>query len=208
MTKWISILTLLLASGCASTESMKDGQVTDSREEQTFVIGGGRPSAKNEGSVADLNHHAKMAIAPAGTLRISKVSRPRAEMREGPGINFALTDRILEEGSPVIVFEQHGVWVKVISMANWEGGWIHGQTITQPKLNKKSVAVNLSMFPTVLAVKPVSEAMKFASNESVQLREAIPRGKMFRALQVTNEKTLIWMPESNAIFWIAGKDMQ
>ena len=156
----------------------------------------------------DTNSRNTLAKTPAGTLLISTVIRPRAEVREGPGVNFSLSDRILEEGARVIVFEIHGVWTKVLSVKGWESGWVHAQVLSPPVLNKKPMTINFAHFPTVLAMRPLNYVGAFTGGEPIKLDEIIPKGKLFRALQVTDEKTLIWIAEKNSIVWIKGKDMQ
>jgi len=206
--KFFAICILLLLNSCATTEpparEAAPAAVTKKvKKLAPLVLGDGTGGMFGKTAVSDIG----WAVVPIGTLRISKVTRPRAEMREGPGVTFALFDRILEEGDKVIVFEQHGVWAKVITIGRWEPGWLHADTISTSNLNKQAMMVNFAKFPTVLAVKPVGRALAFKSQEN-DLEVAIPKGKMFKALQVTEDKTLIWMAEKNAMVWIRGKDMQ
>jgi hypothetical protein len=193
---------------CATTEPPAQEAVTATVQKKTqkaapFILGDGTSGMSNKAADASI----ELAVAPAGTLRISKVTRPRAEMREGPGVSFALVDRILEEGDRVIVFEQHGVWAKVITVGRWEPGWLHTHTLSTPRLNKQAMTVDFAKFPTVLAVKPLDRALAFKEQES-EVQVVIPKGKLFKALQVTEDKTLIWIAEKNAMVWIKGKDMQ
>jgi len=205
--KFLALFLLIQISSCATPE--QDAQVTASAVHKNpknlapFILGDGAGGMSSKVS----NTQVGFAVAPVGTLRISKVTRPRAEMREGPGVTFALADRILEEGARVIVFEQHGVWARVITIGRWEAGWLHAHTLSTPRLNKQAMTVNLAKFPTVLAVKPVDKALAFR-DQGRDLDVTIPKGKMFKALQVTEDKTLIWMAEKNSMVWIKGKDMQ
>lgn len=201
-----AILILILnLTACATTESVDKNSASNGKaKSEMFVIGGGvvRPES------LDINSRSSKATAPAGTLLISKVIRPRAEVREGPGINFSVSDRILEEGERVIVFETHGVWTRVLLVKTWEPGWIHAQALSSPALNRKQMTINFSRFPTVLAVRALNYVGAFAGGDTIKLEEIIPKGKLFRALQVTDQKTLIWMAENNSIVWIKGRDMQ
>jgi hypothetical protein len=206
--KSLALFILLFLNSCATTEpsAQEETTVTETKKiEKTepFILGDGTGGMSNKAA----NSNIGLAIAPAGTLRISKISRPRAEMREGPGASFALVDRILEEGDKVIVFDRYGVWTKVVTVGQWEPGWLHAHTLSLPRLNKQAMTVDFTKFPTVLAVKPVERALAFKDQEG-DLEVAIPKGKMFKALQVTEDKTLIWMAEKNAVVWIRGKDMQ
>jgi hypothetical protein len=206
--KYLPLLVVFFMHSCATTEppAQEEAAVTvekKSKKAATFILGDGTSGMSNKAADASI----ELAVAPTGTLRISKVTRPRAEMREGPGVSFALVDRILEEGDRVIVFEQHGVWAKVITVGRWEPGWLHTHTLSIPRLNKQAMTVDFSKFPTVLAVKPLDRALAFKEQES-EVQVAIPKGKLFKALQVTEDKTLIWIAEKNAMVWIKGKDMQ
>jgi len=206
--KIFTVFILALLISCATTEvSDPDDtfEVPDDKnvKEVPPIILGDETGGVNAKAALGFN----MAVAPLGTLRVSKVTRPRAEMREGPGIMFALADRILEEGDKVVVFEQYGVWAKVMTIGHWEAGWLHAHTLSAPRLNKESMTVNFAKFPTVLAVKPIERAVAFGGQDQ-NIAVAIPKGKIFKALQITEEKTLIWMPEKNSMVWIKGKDMQ
>lgn len=206
--KFLALFIVLFLNSCATTEPpvQKETAVIETkkvRNPEPLILGDGTAGMIGKAT----NSNISLAVAPIGTLRISKITRPRAEMREGPGTSFALVDRILEEGDNVIVFEQHGVWAKVITVGHWEPGWLHAHTLSTPLLNKQAMSVDFSKFPTVLAVKPVEKALAF-NDEGGELEVAIPKGKMFKALQVTEYKTLIWMAEKNAMVWIKGKDMQ
>ena len=206
--KIFALCIMLLLYSCATTEPPVHKEAPASvtkkvKKPAPFILGDGIVGLNAKAADSNIG----LAIAPIGTLRISKVTRTRAEMREGPGVTFALFDRILEEGDKVIVFEQHGVWARVITIGRWEPGWLHAHTISTPRLNKQAMTVNFAKFPTVLAVRPVDRALAFNGQEN-DLEVAIPKGKIFKALQVTEDKTLIWMAEKNAMVWIKGKDMQ
>lgn len=199
------ICMLAFVGACATVPSEDQALSKLSRKQKPLLIGSGQIGSQGEEGVVNFTGE---AIAPAGTLLVSRVSRNRSEMREGPGVNFAVTDRILEKNARVVVFERHGVWTKVLSLGYWDSGWVHSDTITSPKPNKNAIAINVRKFPTVLAVRPVTQAFAFADHVPVQFNEAIPKGKLFRALQVADDKTLIWNFEKNEMIWIKGKDMQ
>jgi hypothetical protein len=200
---------LAVVAGCATVpaEDSRQGAAA-AGSQQPLVIGTGSPVAALQEAGSDLPGFTGPAVVPPGTLRVSKVARKKAEMREGPGVSFALADRILEEGTKVIVFEQHGVWVKVLSVGEWDSGWLHVNTISPPRLNKTRITINVAKFPTVLAVRPVTHGLAFAGGDSVRFSDAIPKGRMFRALQITGDRTLVWIAERNDIVWIKRKDMQ
>lgn len=203
--KCATFFLLMSLTRCTTTAPVGEKTVAKTTgKPELFVIGAGvvHPEA------LAVNTPTTLAKTPAGTLLISRVIRPRAEVREGPGINFSLSDRILEEDDRVIVFEVHGVWTKILSIKSWESGWVHAQVLSPPELNKKQMTINFARFPTVLAVRPLNYVGAFTSGDTIKLDEIIPKGKLFRALQVTNEKTLIWMAENNSIVWIKGRDMQ
>lgn len=143
---------------------------------------------------------------PAGMLLMSEISRPRAELRTGPGIQFELADKILTQGTKVIVFMKVGVWAKVIVPGNWQSGWVHGQTLAPTQLNAKVIVIDMSRLPTVLALHPVDSAASFPAQTKLSVE--IPKGAMFRSLRFAENDALIYLPATNSVMWMSRKDVQ
>lgn len=145
-------------------------------------------------------------LVPERLLNESEVTRPRAEVRSGPGSQFELTDEVLPQGAKVIVFSQVGVWRKVLVPSSGRKGWVHQQALAEPRPTKAPLPLDARELPTVLALRPVEEAKSFPARESRAV--AIPKGTMFRSLMDSGNETLVWLPETNSVLWLSRKDVQ
>ncbi len=143
---------------------------------------------------------------PAGMLSVSEIARPRAELRTGPGIQFELSDKILTQGTKVIVFMKVGVWAKIAVPGIWQTGWVHGQTLAETKPNPKAMAIAIDRLPTVLALRPISTVESFPRQEKLPV--SIPKGAMFHSLRFAENDALIYLPDTNSVMWMSRKDVQ
>ncbi len=143
---------------------------------------------------------------PAGMLLVSEIARPRAELRTGPGIQFELADKILTQGTSVILFMKVGVWAKVIVPGSWQSGWVHAQTLAEAKPNAGPITIDMNRLPTVLALHPVAAVASFP--EQAKLLVEIPKGAMFRSLRFAENDALIYLPDTNSVMWMSRKDVQ
>lgn len=143
---------------------------------------------------------------PAGLLTVSEIARPRAELRTGPGIQFELSDKILTQGTKVIVFMKVGVWAKVAVPGTWQSGWVHGQTLAEMKPNPHAMTIDVNRLPTVLALRPVTTVASFP--DQTKLPVSIPKGAMFHSLKFAENEALIYLPDTNSVMWMSRKDVQ
>lgn len=201
---------LAFVAGCQTPEAQKT--ITTSH----------KPKAKPTGVVAASLHaetrlpesfgkpltsgKTSLVEVPAGMLLTSEIARPRAELRTGPGIQFELSDRILTQGTRVIVFMHVGVWAKVIVPGSWQSGWVHGQTLAESKPNAKPMTVDMTRLPTVLALRPVQSVGSFPSQSKLPVE--IPKGAMFHSLRFAENDALIYLPDTNSVMWMSRKDVQ
>lgn len=150
--------------------------------------------------------NAAVRSVPRTMLSVAEVVRPRAELRQGPGVEFMLHDTMLAQGTRVVVFSRVGVWQKVLVPGSWQKGWIHHRALSEPRPSEHAMHIDMSQLPTVLAVHEVGKARAFPSLS--ELRVEIPRGSMFRSLKESDWGTLVWLPETNSVMWMARKDVQ
>lgn len=143
---------------------------------------------------------------PSGMLLVSEIARPRAELRTGPGIQFELADKILTQGTKVLVFMKVGVWSKIIVPGSWQQGWVHGQTLAEAKPNDRAMTIDMNRLPTVLALRPIDQVETYPAQAKVPV--AIPKGAMFRSLRFAENEALIWLPDTNSVMWMSRKDVQ
>ena len=148
----------------------------------------------------------KLILVPVGMLSVSEVTRPRAELRSGPGAQFEVSDEVLPTGTPVMVFNLVGVWRKVVVMEDGKTGWVHAQALAQPRLNRVPMRVDARRLPTVLATREVETIKEFPGQTSRTAK--VPRGAMFRSLMVNEVGTLVWLPETASVMWMSRKDVQ
>ncbi len=151
-------------------------------------------------------HKAGLVSVPKGMLLVSQVTRPRAEVRGGPGIQFDLADQILDQGTKVLVFMRHGVWLKIMVPGTWQSGWVHSQALAEPKPSQSSITVDGDRLPTVLALHPVDTVSTFPAQAQVPV--SIPKGAMFRSLLFAENDALIWLPDTKSVMWMSRKDVQ
>lgn len=143
---------------------------------------------------------------PRSMLAVAEVVRPRAELREGPGADFMLHDALVAQGTRVIVFGRVGVWQKVLIPGSWQMGWAHRQALSEIRPSERAINIDMNRLPTVLAIRAVESARAFPSLS--ELRVEIPRGSIFRSLMENDWGTLVWLPETNSVIWMARKDVQ
>lgn len=147
-----------------------------------------------------------LILVPTGMLAVAKVSRPRAEVRSGPGVQYELADKVLPLGTSVMVFDKVGVWQKVVVMKTSQTGWIHSQALTEPRSSDVPMRVDVRRLPTVLALHDVDSVQSFPALDVLAAK--VPRGVMFRTLRYADNGTLVWLPETASVMWMSRKDVQ
>lgn len=147
---------------------------------------------------------------PGSMLSYAEVTRPRAQVRAGPGTQFEVEDQVLAQGTEVLVLKASGVWRKVLVPGTWRKGWVHHQALAARPFGdaaaNRALTIDASVLPTVLAVRPIGEALTYPAKASVKV--AIPKGAMFRSLMDDDSATLVLLPETNSVLWISRKDVQ
>jgi hypothetical protein len=139
-----------------------------------------------------------VAIAP-GLVKTAWVVRPRAEVREGPGVDFSLLSQVLVRGEQVMIFNRVGVWQLVIAPSSGVRGWIHHQAIGRTEENTGQVVVRASLLPRLFAVRPVKTAWEHPSMTPRSVD--VPQGTAFVLLRETAGRKLVWIQEKNSVIW-------
>lgn len=143
---------------------------------------------------------------PGAMLRTSQISRPRAEVRSGPGTQFDLEEFVLEQGAPVLLFDKIGVWQKVLVVGTWKKGWVHTATLAPSEPRKAALTLEARLLPTVSAMHPIDGAKRFPDEAAIKVE--IPKGTMFRSLMFNGHAALVVLPETNSVMWVSRKDVQ
>jgi hypothetical protein len=211
-----SVAAVLAAWGCRTTESRTASHAADTHtnSDAHAVAGAVREAepvkARTEVPTAFAAKLPKDAerwiLVPVGMVSVAEVSRPRAEVRSGPGTQFELADKVLAVGTPVLTFEKVGVWRKVVAMRTSQTGWVHEQALTEPQANTVPMRVDARRLPTVLAIRDVKEVQAFPDRDARAAN--VPRGAMFRTLRYEGGGTLVWLPETASVMWMSRKDVQ
>ena len=111
---WVLRITILLALAGCQTAATETRQAEVKRPEAARIM----PKTvlpTDFKSTLDMPL-TKLILVPVGMLSVSEVTRPRAELRSGPGAQFEVSDEVLPTGTPVMVFNLVGVWRKVVVM--------------------------------------------------------------------------------------------
>lgn len=213
MTKWVGTRVLLIGvvwigavwlGACASTEEpsqiITSPITVDAVKSETIL-----PRRFDRG-IADQANAIGELVVPANLMRAHKIVRPKAELREGPGTQFPLNDQLLVRGDRIFVFDDLGVWRKVVVDGADKVGWVHYQTVGSDVESNATFRVPTRKLPTVIVLNTIDEVHTFP--HLVPKSVKIPKGAMFYMLMKTVEKRLVWIPETNSVMWIPGRDVR
>lgn len=139
-------------------------------------------------------------------LKISKIIRPKAEVRSGPGAHFQLVDVMLYRDTSVYLFERVGVWQKVFEPTSKVAGWVHFRVLDEESVDPGQVSVATGSLPTVFAMTDIDKGYAFP--ERSELAVHIPKGTIFKSLKKTEFGTLVWLPQTNSVMWLTGEVVQ
>lgn len=143
---------------------------------------------------------------PGDMISVSAVTRPRAEVRSGPGAQFDLEEFVLEQGTPVVLFDRFGVWQKVLAIGSWKRGWVHAATLGDAVKRREPLTLETKLLPTVLALRPIEVAKTYP--EGNPLKVDVPKGALFHSLMFSGPTALVVLPETNSVMWVSRKDVQ
>ncbi len=190
-------LTWALASGCV-TKTTSVVEISSQRVQATTVL----PRTKIIGVQAD--EPADLVVAPY-VVMTSRVARPRAEMRVGPGSQFELLDDFLLKDAEVVILGQHGVWRKVLPIHDGPVAWVHNQALSRAKLNTHSIHLRSQRLPVVQVAHNTDKVWLYGKNSLASAQ--VSRGTMFRTLRLTDQGALVWLVETNSVVWLSRKDV-
>jgi hypothetical protein len=146
-------------------------------------------------------------------LVVSAVTvRPRTEVREGPGVEFNVSDTVLPAGDRVLVYELVGPWRRIVSPTRGVRGWAHRGTLRFDRPGaegrgdlKLKVKVRPALLPMVFAHHTVTQVYRYPGLEP--LKTAIPAGSSFYLLKQVEGRKLIWLTETNSVVWVKSEEM-
>lgn len=191
------VLTLFGLLGCQSIQDRNDSVVEISASSSIPPVY--EPAKERLEKIEEI-------VLPENAILISRVTRPKANMRSGPGTQFDLIDKSLSRTDSVYLFERVGVWQKVSESKTAKEGWLHYQTIMTPWLNPTKITLKTKNLPKAFASKNISHVYTFPDKQKTEFK--IPKGAMFNAIAVSEFGTLIWLHQNNSVMWIAGKALK
>ncbi|MBM4250858.1 MAG: hypothetical protein FJ146_02705 [Deltaproteobacteria bacterium] len=191
------VLTWGLSSGCV-TSVRSDGGFAAQRVQAATVL----PKSKIINARGDVP--TDIVVAPY-VVMTSRVARPRAEMRVGPGSHFELLDVFLQRDTEVVILSQHGVWRKILPIHDGPVAWVHSQALSRAKLNTHSIHLRSQRLPVVQVVHDTDKVWLYGQNALAAAQ--VSRGTMFRTLRLTDHGALVWLAETNSVVWLSRKDV-
>ncbi len=148
----------------------------------------------------------EMAEFDPGLVMMSRIDRPRAEVRLGPGPDYPLSDAVLTQDLQVITWQKVGVWQKIVTLNGEIQGWVHSAALGKMSVNQQRLKLKVATFPIVSLVRDVTAVFDYASAEEVQV--VWPRGTMYVMLMENSRRKLLWVKNTNSVAWINREDAQ
>lgn len=191
------VMTWALSSGCVTSVQF-DGASASQRVQAATVL----PKSRIIDATRDVP--ADLVVAPY-VVMTSRVARPRAEVRVGPGSQFELLDHFLSRDTEVVILSQHGVWRKILPIHDGPVAWVHSQALSRAKLNTHSIHLRSQRLPVVQVVHDTDKVWLYGRNALAAAQ--VSRGTMFRTLRLTDHGALVWLAETNSVVWLSRKDV-
>lgn len=143
---------------------------------------------------------------PQEILNTAYVVRNRAEVREGPGVQFRLQSRLLPHRARVLALQRVGVWQKVLVLDSGQRGWVHSQTLAKIQDGSELVELASKHLPMVFAITAIDKAFDYRSLKPLPV--AIPKGAGFLCLGWRKKKALVYLSKTNSLMWLDRGDAQ
>jgi hypothetical protein len=187
-----------LCSSCASPRIDFEEVRTRAVQRQTVLPQTFSSYQKNLGERAPI-------VVPREFVYLQVISRPVAELREGPGHHFAIKDRLIDRGTEVIVLDEVGVWKKILVATDNEVGWVHQQTMSDLDLISGNIILNPKLLPVVIAIRPITSVYQIEDLKPKRVK--IDKGTLFISLKEKLGRRLLWISETNSVAWVDSKDL-
>ncbi len=142
---------------------------------------------------------------PSELLDLRQVKRPRAELRMAPMSAYKIQDKLLMQNDRVAVFDQRGVWVKIVALDSDATGWVHHNALENYK-NDGAVFMMETRLPRVFALRPLERAIDYQSGKAVAVN--VKKGTALVSLRKTDGKVLVIIPENKTVAWFSQTDVQ
>ena len=142
---------------------------------------------------------------PTELLDLHIVTRPQAEVRAGPGIEFYLLPTILEKDTLVLRTASSGIWTKIVAPHTSVQGWVHNQALSP--INRKSAFITIKPenLNRVFVAKKPTTAFTYLENKKILLD--LPKDVPFYTLKENRDKILVIVFPSRSVVWLSKKDV-
>lgn len=142
---------------------------------------------------------------PEQALGLALIKRPKAELRQGPGLHFELEENLLPQGTRVFIIERSAFWRRVFAPDLKIWGWVHRKTLRMAEQKDALLTVNPRGLPKVFAARPIETAYNFGNLS--ELKVSIPKGAGFLKVRERGDKVLVILPDTRSLLWLAKKDV-
>lgn len=142
---------------------------------------------------------------PERVLGVALINRSKAELREGPGLQFQLEDQLLPHGTRVVIIERSSFWRRVFAPEFKAWGWVHFQTLKMIDDKDGLMTFDARRLPKVFAVRGIETAYNFGNLS--KLKVSIPKGAGFIKVRERGGKVLVILPETRSLLWLAKEDV-
>lgn len=145
-------------------------------------------------------------LVPSELIFVGEITRQMVEVREGPGTEFPLLDRLLTSSTPVVVIDSFGVWTKVYIPDHKFEGWIHHRTFRRMSNPPVFLELPIDRFPKVFTRRELFEVFDYQSKKAISY--STPKGRQFRRLAKQGNMVLVYLPETRSIAWLMAGDVR
>ena len=139
---------------------------------------------------------------PKGTVMVAVVTRPRAELRVGPGSTFILGNSILVKGTNLVVISRKKPWVKVYVPGLKKTAWTHSGYLSPSEPNGSQRTISVAAFSVVFALNKIEYAFEYPSGKRIKVM--IPKGRGFAKIREDKKRVLIYAGEAGGLLWLGA----
>lgn len=141
---------------------------------------------------------------PESALDLKTIARAKVEVREGPGVQYGLLDRVLTASDLLIQIGSTGVWRKIYEPKTETIGWVHAQTLKPAEAKRLAIRINKAYLSKVFTNKDNPKGETFQLQKSFVLKAS--KGAPFYALQKKRDKILVVIGATKSLVWLSKRD--
>jgi hypothetical protein len=142
---------------------------------------------------------------PRELLQLRQIRTSKGALRQGPGIQFELEDKLLASGESVVALMHSKLWVYVLEPVSRARGWLHQDSLGPLSLEEEerlpaTLVLDVSALPTVFTKTQVGLVQSYPRREPRKV--AISSGQRFFALRSETKDILLLTPSQDGVFYL------